>query len=723
MIPGMKSALKGRCSPVGKIRRGMAALLAAALLMGLACASASGPEPAQANAGMRYVDGMAQPMLTYSSPQTPNEDSDILRLCVYVETDHDTDGDGMADLVKVFLQLPRPAVEGQYKAPAVYDPTPYPAGVFEMTRAADSYPFAQDSFDYDRLYAEGEKRAPVEEVSTLAAAAEADPSAWLYTDPGDATRQGYYQMSLYDYYLVRGFAVVEACGIGTYGSEGFELCGFDLERDSHKCVVEWLAGDRPAFTDRTGKRAIRADWCSGNVAMTGVSYGGTLPYEVAVTGVSGLKTIIPVAGISNWYDYTNSQGVSTYASPNYTECLASLNAGACFMDDDWTVVNDDYGAWIKQVASDEIKANGNFTGVWKRMDYSVDTDAISCSALIVHGLNDFNVLTKQSDLMVRAFKKAGQNVKLLLHQNGHSHLFGMKAGDILFDDLVNRWLCHYLCDVDNGIEDMPEVTVQSNLDGGFTTHDSWTDAETEALRAKPAEPQDGQNAVIRNGSYDRFYEDYLSKGIDPEQFFLDLDGEHALSLPLDVPEGTTIYGIPQVHVRLSTQDVDQDNRMVCALLMDVAADGRPFKAYMVKQALGYRLPKKTVDSYEYGDGHDVGMIREFVQSPTRAKLFSRGWINLMDPGAGYISSAMPEPTPLEAGAFYDYTIFLTPTVYTLAEGHRLVLMLLAQDPYKTRYDDIKDDTPEFNDDVVEPVYAFTVDCASVDVELPVLARQ
>ena len=95
-----------------------------------------------------------------------------------------------------------------------------------------------------------------------------------------------------------------------------------------------------------------------------MSYGGTLPYEVAVTGVSGLKTIIPVAGISNWYDYTNSQGVSTYASPNYTECLASLNAGACFMDDDWTVVNDDYGAWIKQVASDEIKANGNFTGVW-----------------------------------------------------------------------------------------------------------------------------------------------------------------------------------------------------------------------------------------------------------------------------------------------------------------------------------------------------------------------
>ena len=718
----MKSALKSLFSPACKIRQGMAALLTAAMIMGFSCSGASALEPSKANAGMRFVDGMAQPILTYSSPQTPNEDSDILRLCVYVETDHDTDGDGMADLVKVFLQLPRPAVEGQYRAAAVYDPTPYPAGVFEMTRAVDSYPYAEDSFDYDRLYAQGEKRTPVEEITTLAAAEEADPSAWLYTDPGNANSQGYYQMSLYDYYLIRGFAVVEACGIGTYGSEGFELCGFDLERDSHKCVVEWLAGERNAFSDRTGRRAIRADWCSGSVAMTGVSYGGTLPYEVAVTGVSGLKTIIPVAGISNWYDYTNSQGVSTYSSPNYTDCLASYNAGACFMDDDWTVVNDNYGAWIKQVASDEIRANGNYTGIWKSMDYSVDTDAINCSALIVHGLNDFNVLTKQSDLMYRAFRRAGQNVKLLLHQNGHAHMFGMKAGDILFDDLVNKWLCHYLCGVENGIEDMPEVTVQSNLDGSFTTHDSWTDAETDVLHAKPAKPQVGPNVVIHNGSYDRFYEDYLSKGIDPEQFFLDLDAEHALSLPLDVPEGTTIYGIPEVHVKLSTQDVDQDNRMVCAMLMDMASDGRPFRAFMVKKALGYRLPKKTVDSYEYGGDHERGSIKEFVQSPTRAKLFSRGWMDLMDPGAGYISSGMPEPTPLVAGAFYDYTIFLSPTVYTLEEGHKLVLMLVAQDPYKTRYDDIMDDTPEFNSDVIEPVYAFTVDCASVDIELPVLAR-
>ncbi|MCR4923837.1 MAG: hypothetical protein K5931_07495 [Lachnospiraceae bacterium] len=50
-------------------------------------------------------DGMMQPILAYSDlrdPQYSNEESDILRYCVYVETDNDTDNDGKADLVKVF---------------------------------------------------------------------------------------------------------------------------------------------------------------------------------------------------------------------------------------------------------------------------------------------------------------------------------------------------------------------------------------------------------------------------------------------------------------------------------------------------------------------------------------------------------------------------------------------------------------------------------------------
>ena len=51
--------------------------------------------------------------------------------------------------------------------------------------------------------------------------------------------------------------------LGTKGSDGFETCGTDLEIDAFKCVIEWLHGDRVAYTDKTSNVAISADWSSG----------------------------------------------------------------------------------------------------------------------------------------------------------------------------------------------------------------------------------------------------------------------------------------------------------------------------------------------------------------------------------------------------------------------------------------------------------------------------
>ncbi len=123
----------------------------------------------------------------------------------------------------------------------------------------------------------------------------------------------YEDLEWYDYYLVRGFAVVECGGLGTKGSDGFETCGTDLEIDAFKCVIEWLHGDRVAYTDKTSNITIAADWSSGKVGMTGRSYAGTTQFGLATTGVAGLETIVPVAGIASWYEYTNSQGISTSA--------------------------------------------------------------------------------------------------------------------------------------------------------------------------------------------------------------------------------------------------------------------------------------------------------------------------------------------------------------------------------------------------------------------------
>ena len=717
----MENSLYGRS--VFPFRKAAVTILTSALLSG--CASGTEPKTAEeekpetAAAGMRFEDGMAQPILKYSAADTPNGESEILRYCVYVETDHDTDGDGMADLVKVFVQVPKSAAEGKYKAASIYDPTPYAAGMVIKSKGADFYPYAEDSFDYSKLYEPGKKRTPAEEVSSLTAAENADSSEWLYTVPNN-NMNGYYMTASYDYYLIRGYAVIEACGIGTNGSEGFELCGFDLERDSHKCVVEWLTGDRTAYTDKTKCTAVKADWSNGNVAMTGCSYGGTLPFEVAVTGVKGLKTIIPVAGISNWYEYVNSQGVSTYSVPHYTDFLASVNSGSEFLDDDWLVVNNDYGAWVKQIAKDQEKANGNYTDIWKIMDYTADPSKIQCSALIMEGMNDFNVCLKQTDHMYHAFRKAGKPVKLILHQDGHAFLFGRKVNDVLADDLINLWLSHYLYDVDNGIENLPEVSIQSNIDGTWKTYDSWDQEADKILHAKTN--ADAEPILIQNGNHENFYQEYLGPELDPEEYFMKEDAEHKAIFTLDAPEGITIYGVPKVHARMSPATNGADNRMVSAVLVDVAADGSPFPAYMTKKSLSSTLPKKTVGTYEFGGGHKPGKLQEYVASPTKAKIISMAWMDLKDPEAGYIPSEDKAYGTAKDGEWYDYTLYMIPKVYTLMPGHQLKLVILAEDPYKARNDDTDDATPGFNDTRTDPEYSFRIDPVSVDVELPVFSK-
>jgi len=661
---------------------------------------------------LKIEDGMAMPMTLYGDPSADNANSNILRYCVYVETDHDTDGDGKADLVKVLIQLPKSAAEGKYKAAAIYDPTPYTTGTVQNMVTLLESPFGEDTFDKTKLYNPGEKRESLGSSDTMTAVKNADQSEWIYSVPA-SNNPGYYTMNLYDYYLIRGFAIVLAGGIGTYGSEGYELCGTDLERDSHKAVVEWLAGNRKAFTDKENNIEITADWCNGNVAMIGGSYGGTLPYEVATTGVEGLKTIIPIAGIANWYGYTNSQGVAINAYPHYSETLSAMNAASSFKDDAWLIPNLDYIAWLRQQKADEEKANGNYDETWAALDYSRDYEKINCSALIIHGLNDFNVMTTQSNLMYQAFKKANQDVKVILHQDGHNHIFGKMFGDTLFDELLNKWLCHYLYDVDNGIEELPEINVQSNIDAAYSNRDVWEDLKL--VSYKP-EGQSGEH-LIHSRNLDAAASALINDAFDSDQYYHDLNEEEAAVYDIPLPENALISGIPEVHVRLSTEDTDKDNLMVTAVLMDEMADGSAFEAYMINTNNGYRIPVKTTDTYEYGEGHDPGKIKEYVRSYTFCKAFAFGWVDLLDPEADEKNPVLDTKWhTAEKGKYSDYKIILTPSEYKLEKGHVLKLYLFAQDPPRSRKDDANMGVSLNKKD---EVYSFKIDNASVEVLLPI----
>ena len=697
--------------------RSLCALLAAALVLSCSCLAMAEEETYAQT--LVIEDGLAQPMLRYSgylAEGYDNADSDILRFTVYVETDYDTDADGLADLVKVFMQVPRAAVAGSYQAAVIYDPTPYNAGTLSFTDEHLSEFYTEERFDYSELYAPGRKRVPDGTISTMEQALSQDPSEWDYEVPMSGY-QGYMYGMTYDYFLIRGFAVAECSGIGTLGSEGFELCGFDLERDAHKCVVEWLAGDRVAYADREGSTQIEADWSNGKVAMTGASYGGTLPYEVATTGVEGLETIIPYAGIASWYDYTNSQGVAKHYDVNYADALAAFNGGALLLQDGEPVVHERYGSWLYTVAQDEEETNGKYAPIWAATDYSDDWEQIRCSALVVHGLNDLNVTTRQSDLMAQAFEKAGQKCSLVLHQDGHNNLYGKLIDGQLWDDILNEWLCHYLYGVENGAEDLPAVMVQSNVDGSWTAYDSWrpfgyTDA--------PVLYEEEETTVTTDG-FLSFCVEYGSQNTadgDMDRFFLSMPEANAAVYEIDIPEGTTIYGVPKIGFEASTSKEGFSGLMISAALIDTIDGETPFPAYMTEAELHDMLETEAVALYDMGGGYGELYALSYVQKQLPVKAFTFGWTDLAFPGGGEASSGYTDATYLEAGKAYSYTFYMQPTVYTVAPGHHLLLVLYTWDPYTNA---ILDDSPQEGTEEAREFYNYdmTVENGTLRVELPV----
>lgn len=223
-----------------------------------------------------FINGMAQPIFPYTSGMVEsdddhnltgtynNADSDIIRFFVYVETNYDTDGDGALDLVKTLVQLPRAAMEGDYKAASIFEARPYITGCTDgRTPNVEGA-----SYDIEKMYSQPDARMPEGETTTAEYAQDADINEWYYWNPYERMFD-YEDLDWYDYYLSRGFAVVESGGLGTHGSDGFETCGTDLEIDAFKCVIEWLHGDRVAYTDKTNNITIDADWSNGKVGMTG----------------------------------------------------------------------------------------------------------------------------------------------------------------------------------------------------------------------------------------------------------------------------------------------------------------------------------------------------------------------------------------------------------------------------------------------------------------------
>ena len=661
-----------------------------------------------------FKDGMAQPVFPFTDGKDRDgydpKTSQIVRCCVYVETDYDMDGDGKRDRIKVFVQVPRSAAEGNFRAASIFEARPYSAGIQED--AYDHMKQVQDKvyphFDMDGLSASPEPTVPASEITTLEASLQGSPEDWYYEDLGSVSGVKYCfdNIDLYDYYLIRGFAVVQSAGPGTRGSDGLECVGTRYEKEAFRDVIEWLHGDRKAYLSRTSDVAVAADWSSGKAAMTGRSYGGTMPFAVASTGVAGLETIVPVAGIADWYSQQNQQGAQRYWPKEVLNSFLSYYCSSLYSDPEKSDEEKELSAAFQyQMGLDQIRCGFDYSEeFWGGGNYTTDADKIKCTALIIHGLNDENVSTKQFEMMFRSFRKAGETAKLVLHQGFHMTPtmglkgYGFRINGMAYDDMVNLWYSHYLYGIDNEAEKFPEVLVQDNRNQEvWHSVKSW---ETET--ALTLDCIDSRTAVIdtdweKAGVNAENYDERMSMRnsnmnrrlcTDPLKQDVVIQGTAEVQFTAALHSGDAeVYFHPEnpndadtLTMKTGTDCGHMDDVKMTVMLCDVA--DQAFASIQTSDPERNVIPLSVVSKGTLINGGDLENFDEikFDTVNKKYKVISRSYIDLCNPDSGYDPRTAASSVELKQGEYHDYHVYLNAQRYTVAAGHRLVLVLGTEDP-------------------------------------------
>jgi predicted acyl esterase len=387
------------------------------------------PAPEPAPAVPTFVNGLAQNVFSATT-------SDWVRGEVWVEAPFDTDGDGKLDRMHADYTLPKETVTDGLKVPIIFEDSPYFAGT------ASSYSNWPMTYDFGQT--------PAFDSRPLAPFFNGTNTSPIISTEFDST------------WLPRGFGVVHSESPGTGYSTGCPTSGGRNETIGATVIIDWLNGRAKAYTSEFGDTLAAAPtWTTGKVGMMGTSYNGTIPEAAATTGVQGLEAIVPISAISDWYNYyrangavraPNSQTGGTGTNSYYGEDLDVLVDDVYSRRDenaahDRTICRPE----LRQIGLDEHRDTGDRSAFWDERDYMKDVGNVHAAALIAHGNNDFNVMTKNASDFYLALKAQGVPHEFYFHQGGH--------GGAPPDVLVNRWFTRYLYGVQNGVENMPKSYV------------------------------------------------------------------------------------------------------------------------------------------------------------------------------------------------------------------------------------------------------------------------
>ena len=232
---------------------------------------------------------------------------------------------------------------------------------------------------------------------------------------------------------------------------------------------------------------------------------------------------------------------------------------------------------------------------------------------------------------------------------------------------------------------------QNNMTGVYEAYDSWPG--NRPLTLKPADAE-GRSVITSEGmgDYSESFQEDRQNNLTPddqEKFYTNMPDELARHYRFDLPAGTTIQGSAELRVMLDSDRQDLDGLMISAILMDVSDQGT-FPVFAPSEEYDGGVATKELSlQYLFDNDPDSGLLNlmDFDQVQKAKRVISLAWTDLQNPGCGKHSSEYVYQDPgLISGVEQAYTFCFLPTVYTVAEGHHLELILTTWDPYRVQLD-------------------------------------
>jgi len=472
------------------------------------------------------------------------------------------------------------------------------------------------------------------------------------------------------WFAANGYSYVRVDISGTGDSDGLVEDEYvQREQDDAVEIIDWLSKQR---------------WCSGSVGMIGISWGGFNGLQVAARQPAALKAVVSIcATVDRYHDDVHYMG-GCLLNDNLDWGSAFFTYGALPPDPEmvgerkWRKLwkqrlegLDLYPAiWMNHQRRDAFWRHGSVIEEYKR---------IRTPVLAVSGWAD-----GYTAAVFRLVENLDVCCKGLVGPWGHKYPHqGVPGPAIGFLQECKRWWDRWLKDIDNGVEETPDLRLYLQDSARPKPHFDHRDGRWIGIPSWPAAQIDNETLHLGVGTLSRKATRRSAKSL----------------LRINSPQTTgtgagewCAYALGKIAPELPIDQREDDSG---SLVFDGEVLSKPVKL-VGRPVVRLRLAADQPQAF-------VAVRLNDVQPDGSVARLSYGLLNLTH------RKSHAKPTKLKVGQFYDVTVELNELAQIVPKGHRLrIAVSTSLWP------------------VVWPSPAcatVTVDAAASSAELPVLTRE